>query len=91
MDEILIYNIGSSTWMKQRATGDIPPPRVQTCSKLVPAPDLSSFQIYLFSGQTEGGTLVLDMYVLSIPAFTWTQIEMKGYPNEWPIAKMACK
>lgn len=91
MDEILIYDIETSTWMQQNATGDIPTPRYRTCSVLVPAPDLSSFQIYLFSGMTEGDIRILDMYVLSIPAFTWTKVGMTNYPDEWPIADMACK
>ena len=91
MDEILIYDIETSTWMMQKATGDIPSPRYRACSVLVPAPDLSSFQIYLFSGMTEGNLRILDMYVLSIPTFTWTKIEMKNYPNEWPIADTACE
>ena len=90
MDEILIYDIGTSTWMKQKATGDIPLPRYRACSVLVPAPDLSSFQIYIFSGMAENDIFILDMYVLSIPAFTWTKIEMKNYPNEWPVADMTC-
>lgn len=76
--------------MQQKATGSIPSPRFRTCSVLVPAPDLSSFQVYLFSGVTEGYGRVLEMHVLSIPTFTWTKIEMKNYPNEWPIADMAC-
>ena len=76
--------------MKQKATGDIPLPRYRTCSVLVSAPDLSSFQIYVFSGVTEGDFYILDLYVLTIPTFNWTKIEMKNYPNEWPIADMAC-
>ena len=91
MNEILIYDVETSKWMKQKVTGEIPSPRSYTCSVLVPAPDLSSFQIYLFSGTTQEGIYILDMHVLSIPAFTWTKIDdMKGYPNEWPIADMSC-
>ena len=76
--------------MKQKATGDIPSPRYRTCSVLVSAPDLSSFQIYVFSGVTEGDIYILDLYVLTIPTFNWIKTEMKNYPNEWPIADMAC-
>ena len=85
-----MYNIENSIWTKQRATGDIPPHRSRACSMLVPAPDLSSFQIYLFSGIMQGDTRLLDMYVLSIPTFTWTRIAMKNYPNEWTMADMVC-
>ena len=90
MDEILIYDIASKSWKQQKATGDIPRPRASSCSVLVPAPDLSSFQFYLFAGITTGGLRILDTYVLSIPAFTWTKIEMKNYPNNWTIGDMTC-
>jgi len=90
MDEIWVYDIASSSWMKQAATGDIPPVRISSCSVLVPAPDLSSYQLYIFSGVTELGVFILDMYVLSIPAFIWKKIDLVNYPNEWGIARMAC-
>ena len=90
MNEILVYDIGTSTWMKQKTTGDTPPGRQNTCTVLVPAPDLSSFQIYLFSGMSNGDVRILDMYVLSIPNFSWTKIEMKHYPDQYGIAEMAC-
>jgi len=76
--------------MKQAATGDIPPVRISSCSVLVPAPDLSSYQLYIFSGITDPHTFILDMYVLSIPTFIWKKIDLVNYPNEWGIANMAC-
>lgn len=91
MDVIYVYNIATSTWIKQSATGDIPPVRTRSCSVMVPAPDFSSYQIYLFSGATEGDIRILDMYVLSVPTFVWTKIDLVDYPSEWPIADMACK
>ena len=90
MDEILVYDIETLTWMKQRATGDIPPSRQNTCSVLVSAQDLSSYQIYVFSGMSNGDVRILDMYVLSIPMFSWTKVEMKNYPEQYGIADMAC-
>jgi len=91
MDEIWIYDIASSYWMKQTATGDIPSVRTRSCSVLVPAPDFSSYQLYMFSGSTGWDAVyVLDMYVLSIPAFVWKKIHPKNYPNEWGIVDMAC-
>jgi len=90
MDEIWIYDIASFRWMKQTATGDIPSDRTTSCSVLVPAPDLSSYQLYIFSGVTKRDLRILDMYVLSIPAFVWKKIDLVNYPNEWGIADMAC-
>ena len=82
MQEILVYDIKTSVWMMQNATGDIPPGRQNTCTVLVPAPDLSSYQIYVFSGLSTGDIRILDMYVLSIPMFSWTKIELKNYPDQ---------
>ena len=90
MNEILVYDIKTSNWMKQTATGDIPRGRMNTCSVLVPALDHSSYQIYVFSGLISDHTSWLDMYVLSIPMFSWTKIQIKNYPNEYGISKMAC-
>lgn len=90
MDEILVYDIATSKWMNQKATGDIPPGRMNTCSVLVTAPDFSSYQIYVFSGVSEGEIRILDLYVLSVPAFTWTQIDLTGYPDQYGTAEMAC-
>jgi len=90
MDEMWLYDIATSNWMQQKATGDIPPVRTRSCSVLVPAPDFSSYQIYMFSGATTGDVRILDMYVLSVPAFVWTKIDIKNYPNQWGIGDMAC-
>lgn len=84
MNEIWVYDIESSTWMKQETTGALPGPGGNSCTVLVPAPDLSSYQIYVFSGS------FLDMYVLSIPLFSWTKIQLKNYPDEFGIAQMTC-
>ena len=90
MDEILVYDIETSTWMKQNATGDIPPGRSGACTVFVPAPDLSSYQIYVFSGTSYRGARILDMFVLSIPMFSWTKIDMRNYPDQYGVANMAC-
>ncbi|RPB29667.1 hypothetical protein L211DRAFT_32788 [Terfezia boudieri ATCC MYA-4762] len=90
MDEMWLYDIATSQWMQQKATGDIPSVRTRSCSVLVPAPDLSSYQIYMFSGATTGDVRILDMYVLSVPAFIWTKIDLKNYSNQWGIGDMAC-
>ena len=90
MNEILVYDIATSAWMKQNATGDIPPPRMYTCTVLIPAPDLSSYQIYVFSGTSYDWVRLLDLYVLSMPMFSWTRIEMENYPGKYGIAEMTC-
>jgi len=90
MDEIWVYDIASLKWMKQATTGDTPSVRTRSCSVLVPAPDLSSYQLYMFSGATRGDVRILDMYVLSIPAFVWRKIDLVNYPDGWGIGDTIC-
>jgi len=77
--------------MKQNVIGDIPSGRTRSCSVLVPAPDFSSYQLYMFSGSTGWDAVYgLSMFVLSIPAFVWKKIDLVNYPNKWGIVDMAC-
>ena len=62
---------------------DIPPARIDFCTVAVSAPDNSSHHIYMYGGHklaenitaTDG---VDDVYVLTIPSFTWTTIYNDG-------------
>jgi len=93
MEKMWIYNIKNSTWYSQITTGEIPVGRRQSCFFMVPAPDLSSYQIYTFSGalQEEPATL-LDLYVLTIPGFIWKKISLTdaGYPDTYPMNAHQC-
>ncbi|KAF8464445.1 hypothetical protein BDZ91DRAFT_729867 [Kalaharituber pfeilii] len=89
MSEIWLYDIETKTWFKQTATGDIPAGRNRMCYAVVPAPDNTSWQIYIFSGLVQE-RMVLEMSVLTVPAFVWKKIEIKGYPDSWGISDMAC-
>ncbi|OMP85498.1 Host cell factor [Diplodia seriata] len=69
----------NSTWYRQSATGDIPPPRSDFCIVAASAPDNSSHNIYLYGGidptnTTTGPILYDDIYILSLPSFTWTRV-----------------
>lgn len=51
-EEIFVYDIWTSTWYHQTATGEIPDMRTEFCAAVSSAPDDSSFQItiqYVFS------------------------------------------
>ncbi|KAM3067597.1 hypothetical protein ACMFMG_000089 [Clarireedia jacksonii] len=80
MDEIHVfdinsaYNGGSGNWYTQQASGNIPPKRVQSCSVVATAPDNSSYNIYLYAGQDGVSAFYDDIYVLSLPSFTWTKV-----------------
>jgi len=93
MGTIWIYDIKTSKWHAQITTGEIPVGRRQSCFFMVPAPDLSSYQIYTFSGtlQHEVVTL-LDLYVLTVPGFIWKKISLTdaGYPDGYPMNAHQC-
>lgn len=81
MDNITIFDVGAylrndseQLWYSQNATGDIPGPRAQFCTVLVSAEDGSSHNIYVHAGHGPNQTLYDDVYVLSIPSFTWTNV-----------------
>lgn len=72
---VSVYDIGTGTWYRQAATGDIPPWRYMGCSVTVSAPDHSSHSIYVFGGwgNSFGGSDG-NVYVLSIPSFRWIRV-----------------
>ncbi|CAJ2514047.1 Uu.00g021660.m01.CDS01 [Anthostomella pinea] len=62
-------------WYTQMITGEVPSPRVDFCLVVVSAPDNSSFNIYLYGGWDPTQTKYFDdIWVLSIPSFTWTKV-----------------
>ncbi|PQE22714.1 cell wall anchored protein [Rutstroemia sp. NJR-2017a BVV2] len=80
MDEIHVfdinsaYNGGSGSWYTQQASGDLPPKRVQSCSVVATAADNSSYNIYMYAGKDGISASYDDIYVLSLPSFTWTKV-----------------
>lgn len=57
-----------------------PPIRVDPCAVVAAAPDGSSFNVYLYGGQNlipyGNQTQYSDMWILTIPSFTWIQVDM---------------
>ncbi|KAI9875995.1 MAG: hypothetical protein M1830_007583, partial [Pleopsidium flavum] len=49
-DQIMVYDIHSSTWHTVTASGAIPSPRDQFCTVVSQAPDDSSFNIVMYGG-----------------------------------------
>merc|ERR1712093_609154 len=82
MDTIDIYDVANSTWYKQATSGEGPPIRVNPCVGVVAAPDGTSFQVHLYGGQNliPFGSQIQydDMWILTIPSFTWMQVPMDG-------------
>lgn len=82
MNNIDVYDIATSTWYKQSTSGSTPKIRVNPCAVTAAAPDGSSYNIYMFGGQnlTPAGeqTQYDDMWILSVPSFTWIEVDMGG-------------
>ncbi|KAF4253989.1 hypothetical protein CNMCM8812_003815 [Aspergillus fumigatus] len=86
-DEIDIFDISSvfegddnGIWYAQKASGDIPAGRTDFCLVAVSAKDNSSHNIYMYGGKG-ANELYDEIYVLSIPSFTWTKISEGKSPR----------
>jgi hypothetical protein len=74
MKEIDIYDIANDEWYKQ-PTEDGPDTRTRGCAVLATASDQSSFNIYYYGGYNginPKDEFHDDVWVLSLPSFTWT-------------------
>ncbi|TGJ83454.1 hypothetical protein E0Z10_g5283 [Xylaria hypoxylon] len=80
--EIFIYDIQTSTWYHQTATGDLPELRTEFCAAVSAAPDDSSFQITIHGGWDQLNRRAFnDVYVLSVPSFRWIKVEDSNNPD----------
>ncbi|OJD36978.1 kelch repeat protein [Diplodia corticola] len=77
MNIIDIYDIATSTWFKQPTSGTSPKIRVNPCAVVAAAADGSSYNMYMFGGQDLGDdqTQYDDMWILTIPSFTWIKVD----------------
>lgn len=73
-----VYDIKNGVWYNQKTTGTPPGVRVNQCAVIANAPDASSFNIYIYGGQNlvpyKEQVQYSDMYILSIPSFTWVKV-----------------
>lgn len=94
MDEISIFDIGTTDlsegasadknkWYQQKASGTIPSARTDFCLVAAPSQDNSSTSIYMYGGRSNG-TIFDDIYVLSIPSFTWVKVFV-GEDARWSV------
>lgn len=76
MRTIDIYDIANDEWYKQE-TEDGPGARTRGCAVVAAASDYSSFNIYYYGG-FDGLNIIDpfydDVWVLSLPSFTWTRL-----------------
>lgn len=77
-----VYDLSTRTWTKQATDGSTPKYRVNPCAVVGSASDGSSHNIYFFGGQNlipYGDQVQFsDMWILSIPSFSWIQVDTKG-------------
>lgn len=76
MSTIDIYDVASGDWYQQDTSGG-PGALTRGCAVVAPAQDSSSFNIYYYGGY-DGLNLKEDfnddVWVLSLPSFTWTKV-----------------
>ncbi|KAI5777253.1 hypothetical protein EDC01DRAFT_679259 [Geopyxis carbonaria] len=76
MAEIDLYDLANQKWYVQNATGDVPEARRRFCGAVVSAEDNSSHEVYIYGGltATDRWEAYDNVYVLSIPSFTWKRL-----------------
>lgn len=76
MTQIPVFDIESNTWFVQNTSGEHPSQRMEFCSVVANEHSSSGFQIYIHGGfdGTTTGISQGDIWVLSVPSFTWTQV-----------------
>lgn len=94
MNEVNVYDIAASEWYNQATSGPTPNIRVNPCAVVAAAPDGSSYNVYMFGGQNlipyDNQTQYNDMWILSVPSFTWIQVNQGGQSTPYPRAGHTC-
>lgn len=79
MNVIDVFDIAGSKWYRQATSGPSPLIRVNPCAVALSASDGSSTQIYMYGGQNlqpaENQTQYDDLWILTIPSFTWLEVD----------------
>jgi hypothetical protein len=81
MNMVDVYDLSSKDWTKQSTDGPTPRYRVNPCAVVASASDGSSHNVYFFGGQNlvpyAQQKQYDDMWILTIPAFKWIQVDQK--------------
>ncbi|TLS30778.1 hypothetical protein PpBr36_03557 [Pyricularia pennisetigena] len=76
--KIMLLDVINAKWYIQDASGDVPDMRRRFCMDVTWTADRSSYNIYLYGGmgiEPDKQAGFDDVYVLSIPSFTWIKLE----------------
>ncbi|GKT48280.1 Kelch repeat-containing protein [Colletotrichum spaethianum] len=95
MDQIFVFDALNHKWYTQKATGEIPGMRGRFCAGVTWAADQSSYNIYMYGGATvpdDPGPGYDDLYVLTIPTFTWVKMPTHGSngSGKFPRHSLSC-
>ncbi|KAF2269161.1 kelch repeat protein-like protein [Lojkania enalia] len=94
MNVIDVYDIARSTWYKQTTSGEMPKYRVNPCAVVAAAADGSSYNVYMFGGQNLQPTgeqiQYDDMWILSVPSFTWIEVDQSKQSIPYARAGHTC-
>ncbi|KAK5958029.1 hypothetical protein OHC33_001219 [Knufia fluminis] len=82
LNVIDVFDIASSTWYKQATEGAYPDVRVNPCAVAASSADGTSTQIHFYGGQNlipaGSQTQYDDMWILTVPSFTWIKVDTEG-------------
>lgn len=82
LQEFPVYDIGSNTWSVQQLNPGSPvPPKAlaQFCTTVASSADGSHHDIFVYGGwDSNGGEAQSDVWILSVPSFTWIQATPSG-------------
>lgn len=83
LKEFPIYDIGTGTWTSQALNEGSPFPDeqiAQFCTVVASAPDGSHHDIFVYGGwnSNAGGQAKPDVWILTIPSFTWVRANTEG-------------
>ncbi|EAA28598.1 hypothetical protein GE21DRAFT_4679 [Neurospora crassa] len=87
MEMIYLYDVLSSKWYVQNATGEVPGKRRRFCAGATWAGDKSSYNIYIYGGAStppDNHPGYDDVYILTIPSFQWLKLYPKPSDNSDP-------
>lgn len=94
MNVIDVYDIAASEWYKQATSGPTPEIRVNPCAIAVSAADGTSTQVHMYGGQNlvpYGEQIQYDdMWILTIPSFTWIKVDTSDQATPGPRAGHTC-
>ncbi|EPS44809.1 hypothetical protein H072_1146 [Dactylellina haptotyla CBS 200.50] len=94
LNVIDVFDIKNNKWTKQATSGETPKIRVNACAAVFSAPDNSSHNVYMYGGQNlqPAGEQVQydDMWILTIPSFTWIKVNTDGQSNPPARAGHSC-